>query len=507
MRLDAARRTVTFAFVPRKKKNRGSKPLQSIVLDAPEEVSWDDLVSWQEMVVERLPESMSSTRRLLVLVNPVSGKGRAMRIFSAHVEPILLASGRPFDVTVTQRAGHAHAICSQLDVHDLDCVMSIGGDGLLHEIVNGLMSNDSYLRERQRVSLAVVPAGSGNGLSKSLGLPDVPSAALAAVRGVDTPLDLMALDSTPAKAAPAPRTAAATPLVVAEDDEAPADRVVYSFLSLTWAIVADVDLESEKYRWMGAARFTFAAIQRILALRQYTGKLEVKPVREEWKPSTCTGLHCEYCMAHRSTDVELASASASSASAPTSASSSTSASTSADDGGTSSTSASASTSNSASTAPFRRAASHAPLMRHMGHLAEAAGGELGKGWDAFSGEFVLLCVTNVAWIAADTQISPSAHLADGALDITWIQQTGKTALLKTFLKVEEGKHVDSRRVLYEKAVAWRLTPSDEPASGKRSGPGLGNLSVDGERLPVGQVWGEVLPSAVRIVVPDEPYEC
>ena len=39
---------------------------------------------------------------------------------------------------------------------------------------------------------------------------------------------------------------------------------VYSFLSVTWAIIADVDIESGKYRGLGGARFTVGALPRIL---------------------------------------------------------------------------------------------------------------------------------------------------------------------------------------------------------------------------------------------------
>ena len=40
---------------------------------------------------------------------------------------------------------------------------------------------------------------------------------------------------------------------------------VYSFLSVTWAIMADVDIESEKYRSLGGARFTVGGLARILS--------------------------------------------------------------------------------------------------------------------------------------------------------------------------------------------------------------------------------------------------
>lgn len=39
---------------------------------------------------------------------------------------------------------------------------------------------------------------------------------------------------------------------------------LYSFLSISWGIVADIDIESEKYRSLGMARFTLGTISRLI---------------------------------------------------------------------------------------------------------------------------------------------------------------------------------------------------------------------------------------------------
>ena len=41
--------------------------------------------------------------------------------------------------------------------------------------------------------------------------------------------------------------------------------IVASSLSFAWAIIADVDLESEKYRYLGGMRFVVGALKRILS--------------------------------------------------------------------------------------------------------------------------------------------------------------------------------------------------------------------------------------------------
>ncbi|CAF4396867.1 unnamed protein product, partial [Adineta steineri] len=48
-------------------------------------------------------------------------------------------------------------------------------------------------------------------------------------------------------------------------------------LSVEWAVIADVDCDSEKYRFLGGTRFTVEAIKRILRPRIYTGYIDYLP--------------------------------------------------------------------------------------------------------------------------------------------------------------------------------------------------------------------------------------
>jgi sphingosine kinase len=55
-------------------------------------------------------------------------------------------------------------------------------------------------------------------------------------------------------------------------------KVVPSFLCVEWALIADIDIESEAYRrCCGGERFTVSALQRIACLRRYKGRLSIMP--------------------------------------------------------------------------------------------------------------------------------------------------------------------------------------------------------------------------------------
>jgi hypothetical protein len=66
---------------------------------------------------------------------------------------------------------------------------------------------------------------------------------------------------------------------------------VYSFLSLSWAMLSDIDLGSNHIRWMGEKRYTIYALIRCFYLRSYEARYsyigkELKNKNEKWKVNT-----------------------------------------------------------------------------------------------------------------------------------------------------------------------------------------------------------------------------
>ena len=54
----------------------------------------------------------------------------------------------------------------------------------------------------------------------------------------------------------------------------------YSFLSIVFGIVADVDIESERFRYMGDIRFSIMAMMKIIVKNTFSGKLCYLPVED-----------------------------------------------------------------------------------------------------------------------------------------------------------------------------------------------------------------------------------
>jgi len=69
---------------------------------------------------------------------------------------------------------HAVELARQAGEQGYEVVIAVGGDGTVHEVINGLM----MLPEQQRPILGIVPVGSGNDFAHSAGIPINPIEAL-----------------------------------------------------------------------------------------------------------------------------------------------------------------------------------------------------------------------------------------------------------------------------------------------------------------------------------------
>lgn len=47
------------------------------------------------------------------------------------------------------------------------------------------------------------------------------------------------------------------------------NKKIFMFLSLTWCIISDIDINSEVLRWMGSTRFTIYGVYRLMRVRHY----------------------------------------------------------------------------------------------------------------------------------------------------------------------------------------------------------------------------------------------
>lgn len=98
----------------------------------------------------------------VIICNPASGRGKTEKRLKS-LENYLAARGAEYRLRITNAKGEASRFASEFSAGE-DVLVCMGGDGTLHEVLNGL-------REPSAVRLGIIPCGTGNDFAKAIGLP------------------------------------------------------------------------------------------------------------------------------------------------------------------------------------------------------------------------------------------------------------------------------------------------------------------------------------------------
>ncbi len=114
------------------------------------------------------------SRKVKLILNPMADMGRAWKTAN-DLRPIAQEFQGELTWSGTVYPSHAIELAKQAAEEGYDMVIALGGDGTVHEVMNGLMQ----MPENKRPILGVVPIGSGNDFAYSIGINQKPSHALA----------------------------------------------------------------------------------------------------------------------------------------------------------------------------------------------------------------------------------------------------------------------------------------------------------------------------------------
>ncbi|WCJ26945.1 sphingosine kinase 1 [Euphorbia peplus] len=348
-------------------------------------------------------DSLGRPRRLFVFVNPFGGKKSASKVFLDVVKPLLEDADVQFTLQETKRQLHAKEVANVLDLSKYDGIVCVSGDGVLVEVVNGLLTRDDW-RDAIKIPLGLVPAGTGNGMAKSLldsvGEPcKASNAVLTIIRGHKRSLDIATILQGETR--------------------------FFSVLMLSWGLVADIDIESEKYRWMGSARLDFYALERIFHLRKYNGSISFLPAPGFEAHGVSTSYTGEPSNLHSSQERPI-------------------------------------------------------VIRKRGYQGPDVNTS-NLDWRMINGPFVSVWLHNVPWGSEGVMAAPDAKFSDGYLDLILIRDCPKLALLSLMANLSDGSHVKSPYVIYLKVKAFILEPGTLTADSTKGGI----IDVDGEVLAKG----------------------
>ncbi|KAL4439225.1 hypothetical protein ABPG77_004127 [Micractinium sp. CCAP 211/92] len=424
--------------------------------------------------------------RLLVIVNPASGPGKAPSIYDKQVRPVFEAAGCQLEMHVTERRHHATgelcmpglrmleaSSCDQLcalakpcaafancggmawakdrEAHmcrkpahgakaaarlparpahyaelvqqvapgSFDVIVAIGGDGTTHEVLQGLLGRPDWDATR-RTPFAQIPCGSGNALAASVGLWTVDTAVHAVVKGHQRAFDVASvLQQSP-------------------------PRRCFSFLSVNYGMITNLDIGTEHLRWMGGTRFVVGALQQILLKKKHAARVAI--------------LDCSARTAAEAAAAAAADGGAEAAQKPTDA-------------------------------LAEAAAFPGPPVQHLAAFQQLAGQQLPAGWEWLPDpEVSLFAASNLPRLDMNFHFAPAATLDSGHFNLIWTPPASRRHGFAVLTASEKGKHM----LLVKQRCVTAMTL--EPRS-------TGTwLVVDGEEVPFTPLFMEVHPSLCCTIV-------
>ncbi len=104
---------------------------------------------------------------LNLIVNPIAGgkNGEKMKNNLSLIESRLKEKNAKYRIYFSEYKGHAKKLTEELIDSGVDNIIAVGGDGTLHEVINGFKDFD-------KVALGIIPCGTGNDFASSLKIPE-----------------------------------------------------------------------------------------------------------------------------------------------------------------------------------------------------------------------------------------------------------------------------------------------------------------------------------------------
>ena len=169
-----------------------------------------------------------------VVINPFSGKGKAVRVWE-KVASIFHDSGWVTTVHITPSREIIQYFC------DCDAVITVGGDGTFHNLVN------QFMHSPYKLPLGVIPAGTGNDVMRDLDCFSPWDTARRIVEGKRRFVDVLEISTN--------------------------EEIIYSICVAGWGMFSAANQTAEKLRWLKGKRYTIAALWHLLFKKTYPARV------------------------------------------------------------------------------------------------------------------------------------------------------------------------------------------------------------------------------------------
>ena len=175
-----------------------------------------------------------------IIANPISGNGKAKNLIHKLTND-LINQNKTYKILTTEYAGHAKKICQTLQ--DYEKMIIIGGDGTFNEVINGIMLN------HHKPTLGFLPGGTGNAMMHDLAGTTYEKAINIILSNQKKKIDVMKLDLN--------------------------NSTEYSINIVGWGMAADINILSEKLRFLGHPRYTISSLYYVFNKNSRKVKIQI----------------------------------------------------------------------------------------------------------------------------------------------------------------------------------------------------------------------------------------
>ncbi|HDY74990.1 MAG TPA: diacylglycerol kinase family lipid kinase [Candidatus Marinimicrobia bacterium] len=180
-----------------------------------------------------------------LIVNPHGGLKKGLSILEL-VKPVFESAGAELTILETQYAGHARNMARTENFEGYDGLCAIGGDGTMHEVINGMMNRE----DGQQLPIGLITGGTGNSFMHDLDCLDPVNAAKRIITNRKRPIDISKVNAN--------------------------GETLYAFNIVGWGMPTEINILAEKLRWFGGQRYNVASLIEIFAFRQRLATLVIK---------------------------------------------------------------------------------------------------------------------------------------------------------------------------------------------------------------------------------------
>lgn len=103
-------------------------------------------------------------KHITVILNPAACARKAKKLYTKWAEPLLHLAGFKVSLIETKSPGEAFNLMKIMS--NCDAVAVVGGDGTIHEVLNGLMNRPDCASASRNFPLAIIPAGQYNSIAR-----------------------------------------------------------------------------------------------------------------------------------------------------------------------------------------------------------------------------------------------------------------------------------------------------------------------------------------------------